>query len=117
MEENQSLTMDQQMNNVSSQRQVLKRTQKDETDQKIDKLRGINGKLMNKMKELNTVLEKTLEKANNKKIAKMNKEVHAAKVDPRHQLLVKQGELKNSRNQVEKHQKDIADMSQKLNNV
>lgn len=32
MEENQSLTMDQQMNNISSQRQVLKRTQKDETD-------------------------------------------------------------------------------------
>jgi hypothetical protein len=33
-------------------------------------LAEINSKLMNKMKELTTVLEKTLEKANQKKLAK-----------------------------------------------
>lgn len=53
---------------------------------------------MNKMKELNTVLEKTLEKANNRKMAKASKEADVKKTDLRHQLLVKQGELKNSRN-------------------
>ena len=37
---------------------------RDETEIKIDKLKVINGKLMAKMKELNIVLEKTLEKAN-----------------------------------------------------
>ena len=43
---------------------------KDETDQKIDKLKGINSKLTSKMKELNIVLEKALEKANQKKQSK-----------------------------------------------
>lgn len=37
---------------------------RDETEIKIEKLKVVNQKLMNKMKELNIVLEKTLEKAN-----------------------------------------------------
>ena len=65
---------------------------------KIDKLKGINAKLMGKMKELNNVLEKTLEKANQKKLAKMNKEANVVqKTDINHQLKLKEGELKNTR--------------------
>ena len=89
MEEGQALTLDQQMNTIATHRQVLKKTQKDETDAKIEKLRGINSKLMNKMKELNVVLEKTLEKANNRKMAKAGKEIHVLKTDSKHQILVK----------------------------
>ena len=65
---------------------------------KIDKLKGINAKLMGKMKELNNVLEKTLEKANQKKLAKLNKEANVVqKTDINHQLKLKEGELKNTR--------------------
>ena len=70
---------------------------------------------MSKMKELNNVLEKTLEKANQKKLAKMNKEVNVVqKTDINHQLKLKEGELKNTRAQIDKYQKDISDMSKKL---
>lgn len=37
---------------------------------RIEKLKGINVKLRNKLKELNQLLEKTLEKANTRKIYK-----------------------------------------------
>lgn len=46
---------------------VVPPPKKDETDHKIDKLQNINNKLMSKMKELNVVLENTLDKANIKK--------------------------------------------------
>ena len=48
------------------------------------------------MKELTTVLEKTLEKANQKKLAKQNKEVNVKPTDANHQIKVKENELKNT---------------------
>ena len=39
---------------------------------RIEKLKGINVKLRTKLKELNSLLEKTLEKANTRKLYKMN---------------------------------------------
>lgn len=53
---------------------------------------------MNKMKDLNSVLENTLENAYNKKLAKMNKEKDVVKTDLKHKLQVKEGELSNTRN-------------------
>ena len=84
------------MNQIQQRKQVLKKFQKDDNDIKIEKLKGINSKLMIKIKELNTVLEKTLEKANQKKMAKMNKEIHVVKVDAQHQIRLKEGEIKNT---------------------
>ena len=75
---------------------MLKKQQKDANDIKIDKLADINAKLMNKMKELTTVLEKTLEKANQKKLAKQNKEINVKPTDASHQIKVKENELKNT---------------------
>jgi len=72
---------------------------------------------MSKMKELNVVLENTLDKANNKKIAKMNKETNAVKTDVGHQIKVKEVEVKNTSNQIDKYNKDIADMKKKLGNA
>jgi hypothetical protein len=45
------------------------RTVKDEKDKQIDKLKGINLKLRNKIKELNIIVEKAIEKANAKRLA------------------------------------------------
>ena len=73
---------------------------KDEMDSKIEKMYQINQKLMTKMKEMNLLLENTLESANNKKLAKMNKESNIVKTDLKHKLQVKEGELSNTRNQV-----------------
>jgi hypothetical protein len=55
-------------------------------DIKIDKMYQINQKLMTKMKEMNLLLENTLESANNKKLAKMNKESNVVKTDLKHKL-------------------------------
>ena len=62
---------------------------------RIEKLKSINVKLRNKLKELNQLLEKTLEKANTRKIYK-NKD--AKQQDVGHQVEVKKKELKNSLN-------------------
>jgi hypothetical protein len=47
---------------------------RDDTDIKIEKLKSVNSKLMSKMKEINIVLEKTIEKAKHNKIVKINKQ-------------------------------------------
>ena len=65
-------------------------------DLKINQLKTTNQKLMNKMKELNIVLEKTLEKANQRKLAKINKEGNTKTKDKAHQIRVKENELKNT---------------------
>ena len=41
---------------------------KDEKDKQIDKLKQINLKLRNKIKELNIIVEKAIEKANAKRL-------------------------------------------------
>lgn len=50
---------------------------------RIDKLKGINVKLRTKLKELNALLEKTLEKANMRKIYK-NKDQQSKQQDVTH---------------------------------
>ena len=42
--------------------------------------------IVSKIKELNTLLEQTLEKANNKKLEKINKEATLKKTDAAHHL-------------------------------
>ena len=52
-------------------RQVTqKTTSKDEREVKIDKLKHVNLKLRQRLKELNVQLEKTIEKANSRKVQK-----------------------------------------------
>jgi hypothetical protein len=47
-----------------------KTTTKDEREVKIDKLKQVNLKLRQRLKELNAQLEKTIEKANSRKVQK-----------------------------------------------
>lgn len=76
----------------------------------------MNTKLMTKMKELNIVLEKTLERANQKKLARINKEGGNSKSkDKAHQIKVKQNELQNTQIQIAKYQKDLSELKKKLN--
>lgn len=58
-------------------------------------MKVINIKLRNKLKELNSLLEKTLEKANTRKIYKQK---DTKQTDVAHQIEVKKKELKNSQN-------------------
>ena len=48
------------------------------------------------MKQLNGVLEKSLERANNKKMAKLQKDGSTLVKDKSHQVLVKENEIKNN---------------------
>ena len=59
------------------------------------------------MKELNVVLENTLDKANNKKVAKMNKDANVIKQDISHQIKVKQTEIANTGQSIDKYRSDI----------
>ena len=67
----------------------------------------MNAKLMGKMKDLNVVLERTLEKANQRKLAKINKEGNNRGKDKAHQIRVKENELKNTQMQIGKNYKEI----------
>jgi len=52
---------------------------------------------MGKMKELNVVLERTLERANSKKLARINKEGNTRTKDKAHQIRVKESEMQNTK--------------------
>ena len=63
--------LDSQLNKFNVKRQVTqKTTTKDEREVKIDKLKQVNLKLRQRLKELNAQLEKTIEKANSRKVQK-----------------------------------------------
>ena len=62
---------------------------------RIEKLKNINVQLRQKLKQLNSLLEKTLEKANTRKIYKQNGDKQK---DVGHQIKVKEKELKNAQN-------------------
>jgi len=65
--------VDQQLSKSNVKRQVAKKP-KDEKDMQVEKLKNINLKLRSKLKDLNVLLEKTLEKANSRKIYKLNQQ-------------------------------------------
>lgn len=44
----------------------------------------------------------------------MNKEADMVKSDIGHQIKIKEGELRNTKAQIDKYQKDITDMQKKL---
>ncbi len=67
----ESERLDSQMNKITLKKQVTKKDPgKDEKDFKIDKLKQVNLKLRQRLKDLNVQLEKTIEKANSRKVQK-----------------------------------------------
>ena len=73
--------------------QILKK--KDEKDGQIDRLKGINQKLRNKIKELNDIVERAIEKANQKKLASNQKHLPQNQ-DIDYLLKVRDKEIENS---------------------
>ena len=61
----------------------------------IDKLKQINQKLRNKIKELNLIVEKAIEKANAKKLASQ-KEAKKENVDIEYLIKIRDKEIANS---------------------
>lgn len=72
----------------------------------IDKLKQINTKLRNKIKELNKVVEKAIEKANLKKLA-LSKKENQGKQDIEYLLKVRDKEIANSEKQIKNNQIEI----------
>ncbi len=78
------------MREVSKKR---KHHAKDEKDGVIDKLKAINHRLKRRLKTLNVIVEKAIDKTDTKRILATFKQ---KKVDPGHAKLVKEKELENS---------------------
>lgn len=76
-----------------------KNAQRDEKDQEIDKLKIVNAKLRNKIKELNSKVEQAIEKAGKKKVHNSAKEAGANPLnkDPQHILKVRDREIENAK--------------------
>lgn len=72
---------------------------------------------MGKMKELNVVLERTLERANSKKLARINKEGNTRTKDKAHQIRVKESEMQNTKVMIEKNKNEIGELKQKLSKI
>ena len=61
----------------------------------IEKLKNINQKLRNKIKELNVIVEKAIDKANSKKLS-MHKKDNQQSIDVEHILKIREKEISNS---------------------
>jgi len=61
-------------------------------------LKQINGKLRSKIKELNVVVERAIDKANQKKLTLAKREAHG--VDTEHLIKVREKEIENSEKQI-----------------
>ena len=72
----------------------------------IDKLKQINQKLRNKIKELNIIVEKAIEKANAKKLASQ-KEAKKENVDIEYLIKIRDKEIANSEKQIKNNQIEI----------
>ena len=67
------------------------------------------------MKDLNGVLERTLEKANNRKIYKINANNQKSKQqDVSHQIQVRQKELENAQKQIDSYNTEIDGLKSKI---
>ena len=69
-------------------------------------MKGINQKLRNKIKELNTIVEKAIEKANQKKLSMVKRE-QKDQVDVDYLLKVRDKEIENSEKQIKNNQIEI----------
>lgn len=102
-----------------NQERIASRTRdnRDDVDNRITGLKTLNSKLMSRMKELNIVLERTLERANQRKQAKINKEGNQRTKDKAHAIRVKENEFRNTQVQVAKNHKEILELRKKLSQI
>ena len=82
----------------------------------IEKLKQINHKLRNKIKELNLIVEKAIEKANIKKLAMSKKETQST-VDVDHLLKIRDKEIMNSEKQIKNNQIEIDKLQAKYDEL
>ena len=90
---------------------------KDEKDKQIDKLKTINMKLRNKIKELNIIVEKAIEKANAKKLQSQKDAKKNETVDVEYLLRVRDKEIANSEKQIANNVKEIEKLQAKYNEL
>ena len=101
----------------SVQQSTKKSRVKDEKDKQIDKLKGINLKLRNKIKELNIIVEKAIEKANAKKLQTQKDSKKNETVDVDYLLRIRDKEIANSEKQIANNVKEIEKLQAKYNEL
>ena len=93
------------------------RVVKDDKDKQIDKLKNINLKLRNKIKELNIIVEKAIEKANAKRLQTQKDKTNNKPVDVEYLLRVRDKEIANSEKQIANNTREIEKLSAKYNEL
>jgi len=78
---------------------------RDDKDTEIDKLKGVNARLRNRIKELNSKVEDAIEKASRKKVHNSSKD--QKNKDPQHILNIRDKEIENAKRQIEMNDKEI----------
>lgn len=86
---------------------------KDEKDQLVDRLKGINLRLRQKLKEMNLAVERAIEKVDTKKVLGKQR----SQVDIGHQVRVRDRELKNAEQQIELYQREVESQRAKLESL
>ena len=76
----------------------------------MERLQQINLKLRSRIKDLNTVVEKALEKQASKVVTKQNQ----LQFDAEHMLRIREKEIQNSRKQIETNKNVIEKLREKL---
>ena len=79
----------------------------------IDSLRGLNIRLKNRLKTLNGVVERAIDKTDTKRIMLSNKKAK----DPTHVSRVKDRELENALQQKEFYEEEIARLTNRIDEL
>ena len=84
-------------------------------DQNVERLQLINLKLRNRIKDLNAVVERALERQSSKITAAHRSPVNKpSNFDPEHMLRIREKEITNSKKQIETNKNAIGKLKQKL---
>jgi hypothetical protein len=117
--------LESQMNKLNVKRAVIQKNSKgeiskDDKDVKIDKLKQVNLKLRQRLKELNVQLEKTIEKANSRKVQKSlqaSSQAQTLETVTEHQIRVKEKELKNAQAQLDLYKRELHQLQSKVDDL
>ena len=76
----------------------------------------MNAKLRNKIKDLNNIVEKAIDRANQKKLSLAKKE-QQDKVDTAHLIAIRDKEIQNSEKQIRNNEREIEKLQARYNEL
>lgn len=97
----------------SPKRRSPKKGGKSEKNQMVDKLKGINQKLRRRLKDLNLIVEKAIDRTDTKRILVKNR----PRVNAEHTIQVREQEIINAQKQIVSYQKEMQQLQDKIESL